>query len=129
MSDRRVSHSSCLAALLAGLMVCTGAAQAGQPVCKPTLVVQDVQFSKWKLPSMERKWSATVTVDASRCAANSSGYFEMGFSRAKEYGIDVDFREQFVWMAPSVKVGVDFWADEAVESYWIEKITPCPCRE
>ena len=98
-------------------------------MCKPTLAVKDVQFSKWQLPSMERQWSATVSVDASRCAPNASGYFEIGFQRAKEYGPEMEFREQFIWMSPSVKVGVDFWADEAVDGYWIEKVTPCTCAD
>ena len=25
------------------------------------------------------------------------------------------------------EVGVDFWADEAVEYYWIESVQACPC--
>jgi hypothetical protein len=48
-------------------------------------------------------------------------------SRLKEMGYEIDFREQFIWLAPSVKIGVDFWADEGVEQYWIENITPCVC--
>jgi hypothetical protein len=129
VSKHRLSISAVRFAVLAGLMAFAGAAQADQPVCKPALAVKDVQFSKWELPSMERKWSATVSVDASRCAANSSGHFEIGFARAKEHGPEIDFLEQFIWMAPSVKIGVDFWADEAVDSYWIEKVSPCACRE
>jgi hypothetical protein len=129
MSDRRTSNSSYLAALLAGLMAFANTAHAAPPVCKPSLTVQDVQFSNWKLPSMERKWTATVSVDASRCAANASGHFDIGFLRAKEYSLDLEFRQQFVWMAPSVKVGVDFWADEAAEKFWIENVSPCTCAE
>jgi hypothetical protein len=68
-----------------------------------------------------------VSVDTSGCAANSSGYFEIVFTRLKEIGPDIEFREQFVWLAPSVKVGVDFAADEAVGRYRIDNITPCPC--
>jgi len=30
-------------------------------------------------------------------------------------------------MLPTVKVAVDFWADEAVGRYWIDNITPCQC--
>jgi hypothetical protein len=129
MSDRRISSYSYLAALLTGVMALANTAHAAQPMCKPALAVQDVQFSKWQLPSMARKWSAIVSVDASRCAANSSGYFDIGFSRAKENGYDLEFRQQFIWMTPSVKVGVDFWADEAVEKYWIENVTPCTCAQ
>jgi hypothetical protein len=78
-------------------------------------------------PTLERKWTAVVSIDASRCAAHSAGYFEIVFRRLKEIGPEIEFREQFVWVSPTVKVGVDFWADEAVERYWIENITPCEC--
>jgi hypothetical protein len=44
-------------------------------------------------------------------------------SRLKETGYEIDFREQFIWLAPSVKIGVEFWADEAVEQYWIENVS------
>jgi hypothetical protein len=26
-------------------------------------------------------------------------------------------------------VGVDFWADEAVESHWIDSVQACPCAK
>ena len=123
-------NCSCVSGLLASAIVLLGMAQAvGQQVCRPTLAVTEVKFSKWQLPSMERRWTAVVTVDVSRCAVNSGGYFEMGFSRLKENGMELEFREQFVWLPPSVLVGVDFWADEAVERYWVDNITPCTCRD
>jgi len=75
------------------------------------------------------KWTAVVSVDAAHCAANSTGHFEIGFSRLKEIGHEVEFREGFAWAAPAVRVDVDFWADEAVERFWIENITPCPCPD
>jgi hypothetical protein len=102
---------------------------AGHPVCRPNLAVTAVQFSEMLPPTLERKWTATVTVDASRCAANASGYFDLGITRMKESGYEVDFREQFIWLEPSVKIGVDFAADEAVERFWIENVTPCKCVE
>jgi hypothetical protein len=80
-------------------------------------------------PTLERKWTASVVVDASRCAANASGFFDLGLTRLKENGYEIDFRERFAWLAPSVKVSVDFWADEAVEQYWIENVTPCRCAD
>jgi hypothetical protein len=76
---------------------------------------------------MERKWTATVSVDASRCAANSSGYFEIGFLRLIENGVDTEFSEEFAWVSPSVNVGLDFWANEAVGLHWINKVSACPC--
>jgi len=115
-------------ALLAGVIALPGIAQAsGIKVCKPKLSIHDIQFSKFELPTLVRKWKATVSVDASRCAANVSGHFDIGFLRAKENSYDLEFRERFVWLAPSVQVGLDFWADEVPERFWIENITPCPC--
>jgi len=121
-------HRSCVAWFLAvsiGFIDMTQA--AGQQVCRPTLAFKDVQLSEMQPPTLVRKWTATVSVDASSCAANSSGYFEIVFSRLKENGVDLEFREQFIWLPPSVKVGVVFWADEAVARYWFDNIAPCPC--
>lgn len=59
----------------------------------------------------ERKWTATVAADASRCA--------IGFMREKEESRDRVFREQFLWPARSVPIGLDFWFDEAVGDCWI----------
>jgi hypothetical protein len=117
---------SCLVA--GATLACVGQA-AAQAVCRPKLTITDVQFSDMIPPTLERKWTATVMVDASRCAANASGYFDLGISRLKEAGPEIDFRNRFIWLAPSVKIGVDFWADEAVERYWIDNTTPCICAE
>ena len=117
-----------MSAFLAGVIGLISMTQAvGQPACRPALAFKEVQFSEMQPPTLERKWTAVVSVDASRCAANSAGQFEIVFSRLKEIGPEIEFREQFTWRPPSVKVGVDFWADEAVERYWIDNITPCPC--
>jgi hypothetical protein len=121
---------SILCALLAsGLGGLTVTAPVGAGPCKPDLVIKDVRFSEMQPPSMERKWTALVSVDTSRCAANSAGYFEIVFTRLLEIGPDLEFREQFVWMPPSVKVGLDFGPYEAVERYRIDNITPCACRD
>jgi hypothetical protein len=119
--------------LLAGALGFLNATQAAsQQVCRPALAFTDVQFSKMQRPTLERKWSAVVLVDASRCVANAAGYFEIVFSRSKEIGMEAEFREEFMWMGddrtPALKVEVDFWADEAVERYWFGPITPCVCR-
>ena len=116
--------------LLAGIAGPTGATTAagGEP-CAPALAVREVHFSQMQARTLERTWTAVVSVDASRCAANSAGYFEIVFTRLKEVGPDVEFREQFIWLPPSVKVGVDFAADEAVDRYRIDNITPCLCAD
>src|SRR5882757_1585989 len=119
-------------ARIVGLLACgiglVDAAHAADPqVCRPALAVSDVKFSAMQPPTMQRKWTAVVSVDASQCAT-AAGTFEIGFSRLKENGPEVDFREPFTWQPPSVGVSVDFWADEAVESYWLNNVAACPCR-
>ena len=123
------------AAVLAGTIDFASAAQpAGRPLCRPALAFTDVQFSPMQPPTMERRWSATVLVDASSCAKNSAGYFEILFSRLKETAPEIDFHEEFMWFAfdwlpPVVRVEVDFSADEAVEGFWFDTVTPCACRD
>ncbi|HZN30169.1 MAG TPA: hypothetical protein VFB88_12485 [Xanthobacteraceae bacterium] len=121
---------SVMAGLLSGVLGLAGVAQAvGQDVCRPRLAIKEVQFPEMRLPALRRTWTAVVSVDASRCAANSAGHFEIRFSRLKEMGIDSEFSEEFVWLPPSVAVSVDFWIDEAVERYWITNVSTCPCSK
>lgn len=123
---RKRSVAAMLLAGTVGLISMTEA--VAQQVCRPVLAFKDVQFSKMQPPTMERKWTAAVSVDASRCAT-TSGRFTIGFSRLKEGAPEMDFREQFTWQPPSVTVSVDFWSDEAVEGYWFDNVAPCTCRE
>jgi hypothetical protein len=121
-------YRSCISGLLAGSIGLISATHAAdQQTCRPALAFKEVQFSEMQPPTMERKWTAIVSVDASRCTT-TAGYFEVGFSRLKENGVEIEFREEFIWMSPAVKVGIDFWSDEAVESYWIDSVQACPCR-
>jgi hypothetical protein len=95
------------------------------------LAFKEIDFSEMQPPTLERQWSAVVSVDASSCAANSEGRFEVVFRRLKEIGLEIEFREPFSWRQPWVKVAVAFWADEAVEvkGYRIDNVTACPCRD
>jgi hypothetical protein len=121
-------YRSCISGLLAGIMGLVSVTQAvGQQECRPALAFKEVHFSEMQPPTLERNWTAVISVDTSRCAANSQGYFEIVFSRLKEIGSEIEFRERFTWRSPSVKVEVSFWADEAVERYWIDNIAPCHC--
>jgi hypothetical protein len=95
--------------------------------CRPTLAISDVHFTEMQPPTWSRTWSAVVSVDAAQCTAKATGTFEIVFVREKETGPDLEFRERFVWRAPSVKVQVDFAADEAVQSYRIDNVTACDC--
>ena len=101
----------------------------GQGLCKPTLSVNAVQFSPIHPETLVRTWTAVVSVDASRCRANFRGTFDIAFTRLSETAPDMEFREPFIWMPPSVNVSVEFTRDEAVERYWIDNVSPCICRE
>jgi hypothetical protein len=96
-------------------------------MCRPVLSISNPQLAAFT-PALERKWTATVMADASRCAT-TAGYFEVSFVREKEESPDLAFREQFIWSAPSVLIGLDFFWDEAVGDTWIYNIQPCPCAK
>jgi hypothetical protein len=125
------------ASVLATIIGLIGVKQAiGENLCRPELTINEVEFSAMMPPTLERTWSAVVAVDASACTENSKGYFELAFTRLSENAPDLEFRKQFLWSAPSfvwqaspsVSVGLAFAADEAVEQYRIENVTPCACR-
>jgi hypothetical protein len=117
---------ACAAFLLAGTTV-DEASAAPASICKPALTVKEVTFSPVNPETMIRTWTATVLVEASRCAS-PGGSFEILFTRLMENGPDADFTEQFEWKPDVVEVAVDFWADEAVEAYRITRINECACR-
>jgi hypothetical protein len=122
-------YRSCIIGLLAdsiGLMSVTQA--IGQQTCRPALAFKEIRFSEMKPPTLERKWTAVLSVDAALCAT-TSGRFEIIFSRSKETGFEIEFREQFMWRPDSVEVSVDFGADEVVEGYWLNNVAACPCRD
>ena len=119
-----------LSGMLAGAIGLAGVTQAtaDAPACKPALAVTEVRFSKMRPPTMERTWTATVSVDASRCAT-ASGPFEIMLTRHKENAPEADFVERFTWTPGRVEVSVVFWADEAVEGYRLSRVAECPCRD
>jgi hypothetical protein len=116
-------------AVLAGSSSLIGEIQAsGRKMCKPTLVFKQVRFSEMQPPTLKRKWTAVLSVDASRCKTNS-GRFGIIFVRLIEGAPEIAFQEQFVWRPASVTVSVDFAADEAVDRWWLSEIAACPCRK
>jgi hypothetical protein len=127
---------ACTSALVAAIVGLAAVTQSiGQNLCRPALTLNEVEFSAMMPPTLERTWSAVVSVDASACTENSKGYFDIVFMRLSENAPDLEFRKQFAWSAPSfvwavpsVSVGLAFAADEAVAQYRIENITPCVCR-
>jgi hypothetical protein len=129
MKENQHMYRSCIFGLLAGSIGLIGVTQAaGQRTCRPALAFKEVRFSEMQPPKMERKWTAILLVDASRCAT-TSGRFGIVFSRLKETGPEIDFQEQFTWKPALVEVSIDFAADEAVEGYWLDDVAPCPCRD
>ena len=101
---------------------------ASAPVCKPELVVGNVNFSPMDIETMRRRWSAVLSVDATRCATRS-GRFQIRFEQLKETAPDTDFAESFTWRPGVIEVSIDFAADESVAAYRIEQIASCPCRQ
>jgi hypothetical protein len=100
-----------------------------QNLCRPTLSINEVRFSPIEWSSLQRKWTATVTANTSDCAVDSGGFFDIVFTRLSENAPDLEFRQRFAWSPFSVNVAIDFAADEAVEQFRIEDVTPCVCRD
>jgi hypothetical protein len=115
-------------ALLALSMSLASVPVAAAETCRPVLSIRNAQLSTYKPPVLERKWTALVVADASRCATGA-GQFEIAFLREQEASPDLVFREQFTWSAPSTLISVDFSFDEAVVDYWIHGIQPCVCAK
>jgi hypothetical protein len=121
-------HRSWLPGFLMSLVARAAVSHAlAEPLCRPALAFKQVAFSRMQPPTMQRKWAAVVSVDASRCAAGSTGHFEIVFTRLQEFGPDSESAEAFVWTAPAVTVAVDFAPSEAVARYRIGTVAPCPC--
>jgi hypothetical protein len=123
----------CTAAAAAFLAAITGSigstAALAQNLCRPALTLGEVQFSAIRTPKLQRNWTAVLTVDASECAVNSTGHFDIVFTRLSENAPDLEFRERFVWSPFPRNIALDFAADEAVAGYRIENIMPCVCRD
>jgi hypothetical protein len=119
-----------MAALLIAIVESNGVTGAvAENLCRPALTLSEVQFSPIKTPKLQRSWTAVLTVDASACAVNSAGHFDIVFTRLSENAPDLEFRERFVWSPFPRNVALDFAPDEAVAAYRIENITPCVCRD
>jgi uncharacterized membrane protein YfcA len=114
---------------LSGVMSTLISQAVAGPVCRPVLSVTRAALSEMRPPSLERRWTAIITADASKCASKA-GYFELGFLREKETSsLPLEFREQYIWVEPSSPVSIDVAADEAIERAWIDSIQSCPCAQ
>lgn len=123
-----VSRLRRAAALATVIWLGVSAVAFGQPVCRPTLQFQDASFSEMDRLTLVRTWTARLKVDASRCATRA-GHFEIGFAQLKETAPDIAFHQPFTWKPGSIEVSLEFAADEAVASYWLYTVAPCPCRD
>jgi hypothetical protein len=121
---------TCTVAILVAMVEFSGVTDGtAQNLCRPALTLSEVQFSPIRTPKLQRSWTAVVTVDASECAVNSGGHFDIVFTRLSENAPDLEFRQYFAWSPFSQNIALDFAADEAVAEYRIENITPCVCRD
>jgi hypothetical protein len=121
---------TCTVALLVAMVEFSGVTGGtAENLCRPVLTLSEVQFSPIGTPKLQRSWTAVVTVDASECAVNSGGHFDIVFTRLSENAPDLEFRQRFAWSPFSQNIALDFAADEAVAEYRIENITPCVCRD
>jgi hypothetical protein len=114
---------------LAPLFLLSAATQSvAQQACKPVLEIKETRLSAMKPLTLERRWVAELSVDASQCASQA-GRFQIGFTRLTEGGPDLQFTETFDWRSGTLEVSIDFRADEAVQDYWIANVDQCPCRQ
>jgi hypothetical protein len=112
--------------LLAANVAVLGATQSfAAELCKPRLSLEQARLSE--IQNQERKWSAMLDVDASRCAA-TTGSFDINFTRLKETGPDLPFSEQFTWKPGRTEIVMFVWQDEAIGDYAIGYVATCPCR-
>ena len=125
----RITPPTAAAAVIAFLSLIFASQVMAKDICRPKLAVDDVHFTEMQPPTFSRTWSAVVSVDVLHCKADAKGTFDIVFVREKETAPDLEFSQRFVWRAPSVNVQLDFAADEAVQSYRIDNVTPCNCGE
>ena len=108
------------------VIIMAAAPSWAEPECKPSVIVTDVHYAAMKLPKLQRTWTATFTVDASRCAT-SSGSFSILFRVWKENAPDTEYADNFQWNSGVTVIVKEFWVDEAVGAYTIDDIAPCRC--
>jgi hypothetical protein len=116
--------------LAASIALFGGDSSLAAPICKPDLSFKNVQLSELK--DMQRKWTAVLDVDASRCATDF-GRFDINFVRERENAPELSFAEQFTWQTDQLRIGqievsLDFWMDEAVLHYSVGYVSACGCR-
>ena len=97
-----------------------------QQTCKPTMAFTETHYSPMTLPKLERTWTVAFTVNAARCATDS-GSFSILFTVWKENAPDIEFAETFSWNPDLNVISKELWIDEAVGTYRVSEVKPCPC--
>jgi hypothetical protein len=103
------------------------AAQAADPVCRPKLTIERAELGPLDMKTLRRTWTATIAANTAGCARDSSGVFDLGYTRLQEIGPDADFRERYTWRAGKIKLELQFGFGEALDRVWIENVSACPC--
>jgi hypothetical protein len=124
-----LAKRNCTSVFLATITLIGVSPAIAQNLCHPALTLSEVQFSPIKAPKLQRNWTAVVSVDASKCAVNSGGHFDIVFTRLSETAPDLEFRRPFAWTPFSQNIALDLAPDEAVAEYRVEDVTPCVCRD
>jgi len=117
--------------LTAGIVMFGASPCIGGEACEPQLTIQQIRVSELK--DLQRRWTATVGVDASRCHA-SSGRFVISFVLEKNNTPEPEFIELFTWrtgqtQTGQIEVAIALWHDQTVLSYALDRGTRCECRE
>jgi hypothetical protein len=112
-------------AVLGNVAVLDTTQSSAAELCKPRLSLEQARLSEIK--NQERKWSAMLDADASRCAT-TSGSFAINFTRLKETAPDLPFSEQFTWKPGRTEIVMFVWQDEALADSAIGYVAACPCR-
>ena len=121
-------YRSCIFGLLAGSIGLMSGAQATEPrTCRPGLAFKEVRFSAMQPPTWSENGARCCR--SMRRAARRRPDASNRLLPAEGKRPEIEFQEQFTWEPALVEVSVDFWADEAVEGYWLHNVAPCPCRD
>jgi hypothetical protein len=118
-----LSHQSIL--LAGSIFLFSITSSLGEQICRPDLSFTDVRLSD--PDNLQRKWTAVVDVDASRCAT-TSGRFGILFVRLKENGPDLPFWERFIWKQGRMELSLELATDEVVFDYSLGSVAACTCR-
>jgi hypothetical protein len=99
---------------------------ASQQPCKPNVRIRDIHASE---PDsfMWRRWTTTLSVDASHCKSKS-GTFEIIYAMQKENAFDFEVREAETWNGTVSTPVMSLWIDQFVAGGRVGQIANCECK-